>query len=134
MVLYGSVALTRDQQNAHYIKSQIMLGDLPPETDWPGRKPGEAAPRTPAQAGRAPVTFPKSSPSPSSSSTTTADGGLAEGTAVGAEPSAGKDAREGPGGAYPLPLKDRMKASEFAKRLKEAERLQKEEDSQKRKA
>jgi hypothetical protein len=27
-----------------------------------------------------------------------------------------------------LPKKDRMKASEFARRLKEAERLQKEED------
>lgn len=130
MVLYGSVALTREQQNAHYIKSQIMLGDLPPETDWPGRKPGEPAPRLPSQAGRAPVTFPKSTPS----SSTTTDGAVAEGTAVGAEPSAGKDAREGPGGAYPLPLKDRMKASEFAKRLKEAERLQKEEDSQKSKA
>jgi hypothetical protein len=26
MVVYGSVALTREQQNAHYIKSQVLLG------------------------------------------------------------------------------------------------------------
>jgi hypothetical protein len=26
MVVYGSVAFTREQQNAHYIKSQVLLG------------------------------------------------------------------------------------------------------------
>jgi hypothetical protein len=36
--------------------------------------------------------------------------------------------------AYPLPKKERMRASDFARRLKEAEKLQKEEEEAKRAA
>ena len=53
-------------------------------------------------------------------------------TAATEPPSAGKDARTDVAGSYPLPLKDRMRASDFARRLKEAERMQKDEDDAKR--
>lgn len=41
------------------------------------------------------------------------------------------DATTGIGGAYPLAKKDRITASEFAKRLKEAEEMQRDEDERK---
>ena len=50
---------------------------------------------------------------------------------VDGEASAGRDGRVGPGGAYPLPLEQRMRASDFARRLKEAEALQRDEDAAK---
>lgn len=42
------------------------------------------------------------------------------------------DPKSKPSDAYPLRKEERMKVSEFAKRLKEAEALQKEEDASKR--
>ncbi|GFZ46199.1 hypothetical protein JCM24511_04446 [Saitozyma sp. JCM 24511] len=112
MVVYGSVALTREQQNAHYIKSQVLLGDLPPDTPWPGRKPGEG-----------PTT-----PTPAQLEAQAAAEAAAKATAAeAASAAAGRDAA-----AYPLPKKERMRASDFARRLKEAEKLQKEEEEAKR--
>lgn len=42
------------------------------------------------------------------------------------------DVKSKPSDAYPLRKEERMKVSEFAKRLKEAEALQKEEDASRR--
>ncbi|WVR05732.1 hypothetical protein IAU60_002757 [Kwoniella sp. DSM 27419] len=115
LMVYGGVAFTKDQQQTNYIKSQIALGDLPPDTYWPGRLdvpkplPGSAPPRERTEV---PTALPETLS-----------------TAVDAPPSLTKDNTEGTAGAYPLRKQDRMKVSDFAKRLKEAEQLHKEEEA-----
>lgn len=108
MVAYGSVAITREQQQAHYIKTQKTLGDLPADTVVPDAS-GRIGTATPDFDSRRPNTG---------------------STSVGEPPSAGLDAEEGTGQAYPLAKKDRMRASDFAKRLREAEKNQAKEDQE----
>lgn len=116
MVAYGSVAITREQQQAHYIKTQKTLGDLPTDT---------VVPESSGRIGRATPDFDSRRPISSTG------GSLNTGsTSVGEPPSAGMDAEEGTGQAYPLAKKDRMRASDFAKRLREAERNQAKEDEE----
>ncbi|WWD17986.1 hypothetical protein CI109_102432 [Kwoniella shandongensis] len=111
LMIYGGVAFTGDQQKAAYIKSQIALGDLPPNTPYPGRRDGI----TPIQE---------------RSESTSLPDHLS--TALDAPPSLSREAPTGPGGAYPLRKEERMKVSDFARRLREAEALQKEEEGAKR--
>ncbi|KAK8865829.1 hypothetical protein IAR55_000977 [Kwoniella newhampshirensis] len=114
LMIYGGVAFTGDQQRAQYIKSQIALGDLPPDTPYPGRKDGIVRPKDTSSFVPEPAALP---------------GHLS--TAVDAPPSLSREAPTGPGGAYPLRKEERMKVSDFAKRLREAEALHKEEEGAK---
>jgi hypothetical protein len=95
MVIYGSVAITREQQQAHYIKTQKTLGDLPADTVVP-----EASGRI---------------------GTPTPDFDNHRPQKVQAIDRNREDSDPTTGAAYPLAKKDRMKASDFAKRLREAE-------------
>ena len=107
MVIYGSVAITREQQQAHYIKTQKTLGDLPADT---------VVPEASGRIGTPTPDFDQSRPQkPSTVRTSTTD-------------SAQTDTSE----YYPLAKKDRMKASDFAKRLREAEIKTAKEDDEAR--
>lgn len=121
MVAYGSVAITREQQQAHYIKTQKTLGDLPADT---------IVPEASGRIGRATPDFDSRRPTLAQSSS------ISDSTSMGASPSAesGSDAEEGSEQAYAYPLakKDRMRASDFAKRLREAERITAREDEEAR--
>ena len=123
MVAYGSVAITREQQQAHYIKTQKTLGDLPVDTVVPDAS-GRIGTATPDFDSRRPTPSSSSSKGQTNSNTSTGS------TSVGEPPSAGLDAQEGTGQAYPLAKKDRMRASDFAKRLREAEKNQAREDEE----
>jgi len=94
MVIYGSVAITREQQQAHYIKTQKTLGDLPADTVVPEAS-GRIGTPTPDFDNHRPQKVQAIDRNTDSDPTT--------------------------GAAYPLAKKDRMKASDFAKRLREAE-------------
>lgn len=107
MVLYGSVAITREQQQAHYIKTQKTLGDLPADT---------VVPEASGRIGKATPDFDSHRPVKSVSRDTTADN-------LGQE-----DEATAP--SYPLAKKDRMRASDFAKRLREAEKMTAREDEE----
>lgn len=99
MVIYGSVAITREQQQAHYIKTQKTLGDLPADT---------VVPEASGRIGTPTPDFDTHRPQ--------------KGQASAVDHSAG-DSDPTTGAAYPLAKKDRMKASDFAKRLREAEKM-----------
>jgi hypothetical protein len=99
MVIYGSVAITREQQQAHYIKTQKTLGDLPADTVVPDASGRIGTPTKDFDLNR-----PQKSASSSSSIPVES-----EETSNGVQ--------------YPLAKKDRMKASDFAKRLREAENM-----------
>ena len=95
MVIYGSVAITREQQQAHYIKTQKTLGDLPADT---------VVPEASGRIGSPTKDFDLNRPQKTAS------------TAVQVESEETDN-----GIQYPLAKKDRMRASDFAKRLREAE-------------
>lgn len=117
MVAYGSVALTREQQQRHYIKTQKLLGDIPDDTPIPEAS-GRIGTPSPDAAERRPIrSYIQESEA--------AQADKLGDSLVGEE----KDVT---GGAYPLPLKDRMKASDFAKRLRRAEELTKADEEAKK--
>jgi hypothetical protein len=97
MVIYGSVAITREQQQAHYIKTQKTLGDLPADT---------VVPEASGRIGTATKDFDQNRPQKSAAAATAIE---SDETSNGVQ--------------YPLAKKDRMKASDFAKRLREAENM-----------
>lgn len=108
MVAYGSVAITREQQQAHYIKTQKTLGDLPPDN---------VVPEASGRIGRATPDFDSSRPrNPSTSASDT--------SLVMDEINQQQEVN------YPLAKKDRMRASDFAKRLREAEKMTDKEDEE----
>jgi hypothetical protein len=98
MVIYGSVAITREQQQAHYIKTQKTLGDLPADTVVPDASGRIGTPTKDFDLNR-----------PQKSASTSSIPVESEETSNGVQ--------------YPLAKKDRMKASDFAKRLREAETM-----------
>jgi hypothetical protein len=106
MVIYGSVAITREQQQAHYIKTQKTLGDLPADTVVPEASGWIGTPTPDFDQNR------PQKPSTVRASTT--------------------DNTEDTSEYYPLAKKDRMKASDFAKRLREAEIKTAKEDDEAR--
>lgn len=108
MVIYGSVAITREQQQAHYIKTQKTLGDLPADT---------VVPEASGRIGTPTPDFDQNRPQKPSAAKAAA---------------AADSAEAGANEYYPLAKKDRMRASDFAKRLREAEiKTAKEEDEAK---
>lgn len=108
MVIYGSVAITREQQQAHYIKTQKTLGDLPADT---------VVPEASGRIGKATPDFDSRRPVKPVSTDSAADVAAHE-----------NEAAAGP--SYPLAKKDRMRASDFAKRLREAEKMTAKEDEE----
>lgn len=98
MVIYGSVAITREQQQAHYIKTQKTLGDLPADT---------VVPEASGRIGSPTKDFDMNRPQKPAAAAPVYDD--SEETSNGVQ--------------YPLAKKDRMKASDFAKRLREAETM-----------
>ncbi|WWC66595.1 uncharacterized protein I206_100498 [Kwoniella pini CBS 10737] len=127
LMIYGGVAFTNDQQQANYIRNRIALGEIPADTYYPGRRD---VPRPPKES-TIPFEFPTDpSPAPPKVQTdipTSLPESLS--TAVDAPPSLSKDNSTGTGGGYPLRKEERMKVSDFAKRLREAEQLHKEEEA-----
>lgn len=107
MVIYGSVAITREQQQAHYIKTQKTLGDLPADT---------VVPEASGRIGTSTPDFDNRRPTKHVSTDTALDLTIPE-----EEPAAP---------SYPLAKKDRMKVSDFAKRLREAEKMTAREDEE----
>ncbi|WVQ62401.1 uncharacterized protein L199_000541 [Kwoniella botswanensis] len=130
LMIYGGVAFTNDQQQANYIKNRIALGEIPADTYYPGRLD---VPKPPKNASSSRFTIPENAPPKIETDFPTS---LPESlsTAVDAPPSLSKEGESsaGPGGAYPLRKEERMKVSDFARRLKEAEQLHKEEEAAKR--
>ncbi|WVQ97118.1 hypothetical protein IAU59_004228 [Kwoniella sp. CBS 9459] len=130
LMVYGGVAFTNDQQQANYIKNRIALGEVPADTYYPGRRD---VPRPPKGSELDLTTLP---PAPPPREATFVPTSLPESisTAVDAPPSLSREGESstGPGGAYPARKEDRMKISDFARRLKEAEQLHKEEEAVKR--
>lgn len=118
MVAYGSVAITREQQQAHYIKTQKTLGDLPADT---------VVPQASSRIGQATPDFDEAR--------RTAHAAAVAASASGQtmQDTAPDSSTETDTVSYPLAKKDRMRASDFAKRLREAEKMTAKEDEEKAK-
>ncbi|RXK36726.1 hypothetical protein M231_06033 [Tremella mesenterica] len=121
MILYGSVAITREQQQAHHIRAQKVLGDLPADMPVPSPeqipirlKPDEESEWYQSMRDLRIIREQHK-------------------IAKGEVDEVPERRSEQDLAAYPLRKEDRVKASEFAQRLKEAERLQKVDDEAKEK-
>ncbi|WWC86059.1 uncharacterized protein L201_000930 [Kwoniella dendrophila CBS 6074] len=134
LMIYGGVAFTNDQQQANYIKNRIALGELPKDTYYPGRKDVPKPPKDTSLPFNIPhdeqPSIPNTFPRIEDEIPTSLPESLS--TAVDAPPSLSKDNTQGTGNAYPLRKEERMKISDFARRLKEAEQLHKEEEAVKK--
>nr|XP_018999718.1 uncharacterized protein I203_07603 [Kwoniella mangroviensis CBS 8507]OCF63179.1 hypothetical protein I203_07603 [Kwoniella mangroviensis CBS 8507] len=108
----------------------MIYGEIPADTYYPGRLD---VPKPPKNASSSRFTIPDNAPPKTETDFPTS---LPESlsTAVDAPPSLSREGESstGPGGAYPLRKEERMKVSDFARRLKEAEQLHKEEEAAKR--